>query len=155
MYAQLTSPFFRLVCDSWNFMWLDSILSISADIETIGEILKKIIPTLEEVSVPTYSRLYAQMPHLEWVSLLKLIFPYCGALLNYVKNEIWLSIFAGRIAFVKESGWVRSSPQNLIWMAYHREEKIPLHGELWFGDFEYIVIYALNKVNFNFKYNIP
>lgn len=27
----------------------DSILSISADIETIGEILKKIIPTLEEV----------------------------------------------------------------------------------------------------------
>lgn len=32
-------------------MILDSILSISADIETIGEILKKIIPTLEEVSV--------------------------------------------------------------------------------------------------------
>lgn len=27
----------------------NSILSISADIETIGEILKKIIPTLEEV----------------------------------------------------------------------------------------------------------
>jgi len=32
----------------------DSILSISADIETIGEILKKIIPTLEEVSFLTF-----------------------------------------------------------------------------------------------------
>lgn len=31
------------------FVMFDSILSISADIETIGEILKKIIPTLEEV----------------------------------------------------------------------------------------------------------
>lgn len=31
-------------------MIFGSILSISADIETIGEILKKIIPTLEEVS---------------------------------------------------------------------------------------------------------
>jgi len=31
------------------FVVFDSILSISADIETIGEILKKIIPTLEEV----------------------------------------------------------------------------------------------------------
>ena len=30
------------------FVVFDSILSISADIETIGEILKKIIPTLEE-----------------------------------------------------------------------------------------------------------
>lgn len=29
----------------------NSILSISADIETIGEILKKIIPTLEEVFI--------------------------------------------------------------------------------------------------------
>lgn len=29
----------------------NSILSISADIETIGEILKKIIPTLEEVLI--------------------------------------------------------------------------------------------------------
>lgn len=28
-----------------------SILSVSADIETIGEILLKIIPTLEEVSI--------------------------------------------------------------------------------------------------------
>lgn len=33
----------------------DSILSISADIETIGEILKKIIPTLEEVCILTCS----------------------------------------------------------------------------------------------------
>lgn len=31
-------------------LWLSSILSVSADIETIGEILLKIIPTLEEVS---------------------------------------------------------------------------------------------------------
>lgn len=32
-----------------GIMASNSILSISADIETIGEILKKIIPTLEEV----------------------------------------------------------------------------------------------------------
>jgi len=32
----------------------NSILSISADIETIGEILKKIIPTLEEVCLLTW-----------------------------------------------------------------------------------------------------
>lgn len=34
-----------------GIMASNSILSISADIETIGEILKKIIPTLEEVWV--------------------------------------------------------------------------------------------------------
>lgn len=33
----------------------NSILSISADIETIGEILKKIIPTLEEVFILKFS----------------------------------------------------------------------------------------------------
>lgn len=40
-------------------MWyliFGSILSISADIETIGEILKKIIPTLEEVGFFCYNK---------------------------------------------------------------------------------------------------
>lgn len=34
------------------------ILSVSADIETIGEILLKIIPTLEEVSAPWPPEIY-------------------------------------------------------------------------------------------------
>lgn len=41
--------FFFILSVLCGIMTSDSILSISADIETIGEILKKIIPTLEEV----------------------------------------------------------------------------------------------------------
>lgn len=42
--------FFFSIFSIWSgIISSNSILSISADIETIGEILKKIIPTLEEV----------------------------------------------------------------------------------------------------------
>lgn len=44
----------------------NSILSISADIETIGEILKKIIPTLEEVFIFKFFLFRMKILAFEW-----------------------------------------------------------------------------------------
>lgn len=56
----------------------DSILSISADIETIGEILKKIIPTLEEVCL---SLLFASSDVKLNINFSTDV-PFCGAFLH-------------------------------------------------------------------------